>query len=103
MAMSWVDRLPFGRAVMIGLAWIVLRPCRALAALGLMMSAAAHVASLWGKGLPMPLFVTLHVGIFVVWLPTVFLANWMARGVKRRDFWKVAWVGCPLWLRMTMP
>jgi hypothetical protein len=41
----------------------------------------------------------LFVGIFVVWFPTVILANRLTKDFKQRDFWKAALRGCPAWMR----
>jgi len=44
----------------------------------------------------------LHIGIFVVWIPTVLLARRFTRGVNRKDFWKIALIGCPKWMRQAL-
>lgn len=71
-----------------------------LSAIGLLLSVGSHLAAL--AGIPMPggnLVWGLHGGIFVVWLPTVWIANRMARHGRRSDFWKLALSGCPNWAR----
>ena len=72
----------------------------ALAAIGFILSVAAHIRAI--EGLPMPggkAVWALHIGIFVVWLPTVLVAHRFTRGVNRKDFWKIALIGCPKWMR----
>ena len=72
----------------------------ALAALGLILSIAAHIAAIAGWPIPFGKSVwALHIGIFVVWLPTVLVAHRLTRGANRKDFWKIALVGCPKWMR----
>lgn len=44
----------------------------------------------------------LHIGIFVVWFPTVFVGYRFTRGVSRKDFWKIALIGCPKWMRQAV-
>jgi hypothetical protein len=41
----------------------------------------------------------LHVGIFPLWIPVVFVAQRMSSGAGRKDFWKIALSGCPSWMR----
>jgi hypothetical protein len=41
----------------------------------------------------------LHVGIFVVWIPAVLVAQRLARGYERRDVWKAVLRGLPVWLQ----
>jgi len=75
----------------------------ALALIGFILSVAAHLAAVAGSPIPFGKSVwALHVGIFVVWLPTVLVAYRMTRGANRKDFWKVALVGCPKWMRMAL-
>ena len=71
-----------------------------------MASLAAHVMSLCG--LPIPFdeaFWVLHIGVFVVWLPAVFVFMQAGRGRPTSYFgfglerWKGALAGCPDWMR----
>jgi hypothetical protein len=41
----------------------------------------------------------LHIGIFIVWIPAVLVANRLTKDVPRKDFWKAALRGCPEWMR----
>jgi hypothetical protein len=43
-----------------------------------------------------------HVGIFVVWIPTVLISIPITHGAKRKDFWKIALIGCPKWMRQAV-
>jgi len=82
---------------------VLLYPFMLLSAIGLLLSVGSHLAAL--AGLPIPggsLVWSLHVGIFVVWLPTVLVANRMSRYGKRSDFWKLALSGCPTWARYAL-
>ena len=82
---------------------LILLPFIALAALGFILSVAAHLRAI--AGLPIPggkAVWALHVGIFVVWLPTVLVAYRLTRGANRKDFWKIALVGCPKWMRSAL-
>lgn len=70
-----------------------------LAGLGLVLSIAVHVAALAGIALFGSAAFSLHVGIFVVWLPTVIIARRHTRDFKQKDFWKAALRGCPAWMK----
>jgi hypothetical protein len=79
---------------------VVLYPFMVLAACGLALSIIAHCMTL--AGVPIPggkLVWGLHIGIFVVWIPTVLTSMQTTRYAKRNDFWKVALAGCPGWMR----
>jgi len=41
----------------------------------------------------------LHMGVFVVWLPTVLVAIKHTRNIPRNDAWKVILRGCPDWMK----
>lgn len=79
---------------------VVLYLFMVLAACGLALSIVAHCMAL--AGVPIPggeLVWGLHIGIFVVWIPAVLTSMQMTRHAKRKDFWKVALAGCPVWMR----
>jgi hypothetical protein len=81
----------------------ILLPFMLLAIIGFILSVAAHIRAI--QGLPNPAgnaVWALHIGIFVVWLPTVLVAYRLTRGAKRKDFWKVALIGCPKWMRQAL-
>jgi hypothetical protein len=44
-------------------------------------------------------FWMLHVGIFVVWFPAMFIAQRLVGDVNRGDFWKVILKDSPGWMR----
>jgi hypothetical protein len=76
-------------------------PLMLLAALGFLLSVAAHVASIAGVPLPGGQSIwLLHTGIFVVWVPTILISHSVVRGKRRRDVWKVLLSGCPPWMRV---
>lgn len=71
-----------------------------LAVTGLFLSLISHVAAC--LDLPQPLgdsAMALHVGVFVVWLPAVFVSKQLTANVKKKDFWRAALRGCPYWMR----
>jgi hypothetical protein len=73
----------------------------ALAAVGLAASVVVHACAWLGIPNPFgPLAWTLHVGIFVVWLPAILATNKSLGNFsyKRNDFWAVALAGCPPWM-----
>lgn len=71
-----------------------------LAALGLALSLLSHIAALLGSQGPLGDYAwILHIGIFVVWLPAVLVANRLTAGCERKDFWKAALRGCPPWMK----
>jgi hypothetical protein len=78
---------------------LLLLPLMVYAACGLVLSLAAHILSLFGVEFGTTLFFALHVGIFPLWIPVVFLSMKMASGTSRKDFWKAALSGCPPWMR----
>ena len=79
---------------------VIVVPFMVLAALGFALSAYAHAMAMlnlptpWGESVWF-----LHVGIFVVWLPAVLVAQRVVRNSSRKDFWKIALLGCPPWMR----
>jgi hypothetical protein len=79
---------------------IVLFPFMVLAAVGFVLSLIVHVTALFGIPSPLGEFSwLLHMGIFVVWLPTVIVSNRRVKDSRQKDFWKVALRGCPQWMK----
>jgi hypothetical protein len=73
-----------------------------IAAVGLALSLLVHIGAVMGFNVaPFPLFVILHLGIFVVWVPAVLIAK-TVRPAHQTDFWKVALKGVPAWARYVM-
>jgi len=66
----------------------------------MVLSLAAHILSFFGIQLGgSGLFFALHIGIFPLWIPVVFISQKMMNGANRKDFWKIALSGCPPWMR----
>jgi hypothetical protein len=79
---------------------ILLLPLLAYAACGLLLSLAVHLLSFAGlQPAEKTLFILLHIGIFPLWLPVMFIAMRMTRGVQRKDYWKAVLSGCPTWMK----
>jgi len=71
-----------------------------IAAIGMALSIVVHVSSLLGMPSPFgEISWVLHMGIFVVWLPAVLVANRLVKDFKQKDFWKAALRGCPQWMK----
>lgn len=78
----------------------LLFPFLIIAALGFCLSVVAHLYGLFGWTIPGGKAVWfLHVGIFIVWIPTVLIGMRVSQGGARKDFWKMALAGCPNWMR----
>jgi len=74
-----------------------------LSAIGLVVSLWVHLGAVTGKRVaPGAFFVMLHVGIFVVWIPAVLVAQRLVGNTNRKDFWKVVLKGAPVWMRYTV-
>ena len=78
----------------------LLWPLIGLSAVGLALSLWVHLGALGGyRVAPQYFFVMLHLGIFVVWLPTMLVAKKRIGNMQRRDFWKLVLRGSPNWMR----
>ena len=80
---------------------LILLPLMIYAVCGLVLSLAAHLLALAGVA---PggnaLFVALHVGIFPLWIPVVFIGMRLNNGaMNRRAAWDAMTSGCPAWMR----
>ena len=74
-----------------------------LAGIGLALSMLAHLMAIAGMALPGGQLVwMLHVGLFVVWIPTVLISLRATRFSSRKDFWKIALSGCPGWMKKAL-
>jgi hypothetical protein len=69
-----------------------------LAAIGLLLSVWVHIGVLEGRS-PSAMAWSLHIGVFVVWIPSVIVARRLVGNMNRTDFWKVVLRGAPVWLR----
>lgn len=75
-----------------------------LSALGLVLSIWVHVGALMGhRAGPELLFIILHCGIFVVWIPAVLMVRNVTGDMNRKDFWKTALAHAPTWIRYLVP
>lgn len=75
-------------------------PFLALAAAGSVTALAVHVTTLFGATYPFEHSLKiLGPGVFVVFIPTIFVMNRLTRDVKQRDMWRAAMRGCPRWMR----
>lgn len=71
-----------------------------LAGLGLILSLIVHVSALLGMQSPFgEISWGLHMGIFIVWIPTVIVASKLVKDFKQKDFWKAALRACPKWMK----
>jgi hypothetical protein len=71
-----------------------------MAGLGFILSAAAHLCSLFG--IPIPggkMVMGLHLGVFIVWIPTFLASKRATRGAPKNDHWKLTMAGCPGWMQ----
>jgi hypothetical protein len=72
----------------------------AFSAVGLVVSLWVHLGAVMGRRVaPEAFFWMLHVGIFVVWFPTIFVAQRLVGNVNRKDLWKVVLKDSPDWMR----
>jgi hypothetical protein len=75
----------------------------ALAAIGLALSIASHVAALQGKPGPLGNYTwTLHIGALAVCVPAAIVARRITRGLPRKDQWKALLSGCPAWIKYVL-
>jgi hypothetical protein len=78
----------------------ILWACVALSAVGLALSLWVHLGAVMSRRVaPEPFFWILHMGIFVVWLPTVLVARKRVANRSSKDYWKVVLRGSPEWMR----
>jgi hypothetical protein len=69
-------------------------------AIGLVLSLWVHLGAVMGRRVaPAAFFVILHVGIFVVWIPAVLVAQRLVGNVNRKNLWKVVLKDSPGWMR----
>jgi hypothetical protein len=74
--------------------------CVALSALGLVTSLYVHLGAVMGRRVaPGAFFWILHMGIFIVWFPAIFVAKQRVGSTRRKDFWKRVLTGSPEWMR----
>src|SRR5512138_3050922 len=79
---------------------LLLRPLMWLAVAGFVASLLVHTSAWAGLPSPFGSFTwLLHIGILIVWIPTVLVASRLTRGAKQADFWRAALRGCPGWVK----
>jgi succinate-acetate transporter protein len=73
----------------------------AISALWLLLNLILHVAALLGLAPPLGEHTeqVLFLGVFVLAIPMIFAMNWLSRDFARKDVWKAALRGCPVWMR----
>jgi hypothetical protein len=71
------------------------------AACGLVLSLAVHVLSFFGIAVGGNLlFMGLHIAIFPLWIPVVFMMQRLTRGMpSRKGTWDFMLSGCPVWMK----
>lgn len=75
----------------------------ALAAIGLALSIASHLAALQGKPGRLGNYTwTLHIGALAVCVPAAIVGRRIARGLPRKDRWKAVLGGCPGWTKYVL-
>jgi len=71
-----------------------------LSGIGLVVSLWVHLGAVMGRRVaPEAFFWMLHVGIFVVWFPAMFVAQRLVGNISRKDLWKVVLKDSPDWMR----
>lgn len=81
----------------------VICPVFASAGVGFVAMLVIHVASLFGNTyLFERTLAVLGPGLFVVFLPTLFVMNRLTRDFKQKDLWRAALHGCPRWMYRTV-
>jgi Protein of unknown function (DUF3592) len=93
-APDWRDSLPGWFKPLIGI-------FASLALIGLLLSVFVHIVALFGRQ-PSPAFWALHVGVFVVFIPAIFVAQKRLGTTQRKDFWKAITKGSPDGVRYTL-
>ena len=79
---------------------IILIPFIFLSAVGLCVTLIIHISSIFR--VPFEHYdkvFYLAIGVFVVWLPTVIVANYLSKDFKQKELWKAVLRGCPPWLK----
>ena len=82
---------------------IILKPIMFLALAGFVASVVTHIAGFAGIDKPFGFNPwPLHIGIFVVWLPAVIVAQTLSKGFSQKDMWKATLRGCPKWVKYAL-
>lgn len=87
---------------------VLLWPFQWVALVGLIVSVLVHAMALLRIAVPVPLqpyindqlYSVLHMGIFVVWIPTVLAASSVSNAYRMTGVsWSTLLKGCPSWMR----
>lgn len=70
-----------------------------LAVVGFILSVLVNVGAVTSRWTPPSYFWALHVGIFLVFFPALFVAQKRVGSTNRKDFWKVVLKGAPDWMK----
>ncbi len=71
----------------------------ALAIIGFVLSVLVNLGTLSSRWTPPNYFWALHIGIFLVFFPAIFVAQKRVGNTNRKDFWKVVLKGAPDWMK----
>jgi len=75
----------------------------ALAIAGSVATLVVHVSALLGNTIPFDRSLKfLGFGVFVVFVPMIFVMNSLTREFKQKDLWRAALRGCPQWMRCAL-
>jgi hypothetical protein len=78
----------------------VLYSLSAVAAVGLVMTFIAHAAIVAGIEVPWVRGQGFLVGsVIAVFIPSILIGTWLTRHYPRKEGWKAALRGCPIWMR----
>jgi hypothetical protein len=71
-----------------------------IAITGFCLSLSVHLATFVGVDpqQSFPFVWLLHIGIFIVWLPAILIANRRTKGAPRSDQWRTIFRGAPWWI-----
>lgn len=78
---------------------LLVAPLRLIAVAGFLASLIVHVLALTGLAGPFGSEIwLLHIGVVVVWFPTILIERRLTGGARQADFWKAPCRGCPGWV-----
>lgn len=78
--------------------WLI--PFLGLSIFGLIASIVVHLLAIINAPIPFEKNTwLLHMGIFIVWLPTIIMGNQTTGNFPRKDFWESSLRGAPRWVK----
>lgn len=81
----------------------ILIPFLILSISGFILSLSLHLLSLLGLQTPFGAATwSLHIGIFVIWIPAVLIGLRINAKAQQKDYWKNILAGCPRWMRYAL-